>query len=75
VSRPDLARPDLHCRPVRGSQLECGIREHRDAEKAARAAAEHDVATVRRDYERRLAEADTELTALRAQVQAEAMQR
>ncbi|EFJ48636.1 hypothetical protein VOLCADRAFT_90809 [Volvox carteri f. nagariensis] len=56
-------------------QLETALREHRDTERAARAAAEYDIASLRREYERRLAEAEGELTALRTQAQAEAMKR
>ncbi|GIL86742.1 hypothetical protein Vretifemale_14987, partial [Volvox reticuliferus] len=56
-------------------QMEVDIRELRDAERTARAAVEHDTAALRREYERRLVEADSELGALRAQVKAEAMKR
>ncbi|GLI69265.1 hypothetical protein VaNZ11_013798, partial [Volvox africanus] len=56
-------------------QMETDIRELREAERTARAAVEHDTAALRREYERRLVEADMELGALRAQVQAEAMKR
>ncbi|GIL51684.1 hypothetical protein Vafri_7615 [Volvox africanus] len=56
-------------------QMETDIRELREAERTARTAVEHDTAALRREFERRLVEADLELGALRAQVQAEAMKR